>query len=236
MKLARPVRDYRQLRLSNLGSSEFEHLKLLIFWPIFGILFFSAERLYKPDSYIEMYCPLDDYIPFEEIFVIPYLFWFVYIIGMHLFTLLYDIEAFEDMMKLFIITNAIVIITYIVFPNVQYLRPTEFERDNFLTRFMADFYQFDTNTNVCPSLHVVDSLVIWFTSLNCSAFKTTGWRIAFGSSAFLICISTVFLKQHSVIDIFAAIPLCIAAYFIVYVLPGFARRRVNKVSEVSSDR
>ena len=35
-------------------------------------------------------------------------------------------------------------------------------------------------------------------------------------TAILISISTVFLKQHSVIDIIVAVPICIIAYFICY--------------------
>lgn len=44
---------------------------------------------------------------------------------------------------------------YLVFPTCQDLRPTQFARDNILTRFVAWFYNFDTNTNVCPSIHVL---------------------------------------------------------------------------------
>ena len=47
---------------------------------------------------------------------------------------------------------------------------------------------------------------------NSRHFGTTGWRIAFGLAAILISISTVFLKQHSLVDIIAAIPICVIAY------------------------
>lgn len=227
MKLERPVCDYRQLRLHNLGSSEFSHLKLLLYWPLFGIAFFFAERLYKPVSYTEMYCPIDDYIPFEEIFLIPYMFWFLYLVGMHVFTLFYDTESFVKLMKLIILTYTAALIVFLLFPTVQHLRPIHFERDNIFTRFMAAFYKFDTNTNVCPSIHVIGSLAVWFTSLHCKAFQSSGWRIAFGVSAFLISISTVFLKQHSIIDLIVALPICIAAYFIVYGLPKPARKKLS---------
>ena len=32
----------------------------------------------------------------------------------------------------------------------------------------------------------------------------------------LICISAVFMKQHSVLDIFAAIPICILGHFLFF--------------------
>ena len=65
-------------------------------------------------------------------------------------------------MQFIIITYSAAILIYMRFPNCQELRPLVFERDNILTRFMAGFYQFDTNTNVCPSVHVIGSAAVMF--------------------------------------------------------------------------
>ncbi len=45
MKQSAPVVDYRKLRLSNLNSPEFSHLKMLLYWPLYGFLFLFVERL-----------------------------------------------------------------------------------------------------------------------------------------------------------------------------------------------
>ena len=201
----KPVVDYRQFRPSRLNTDSFRHLKLLLYWPLFGLLFWFAERGVEVDEYHIMYCALDEYIPFCEWFLIPYLFWFVFLVGMHLYTLLFDVHAFRRMMYFIILTYSAALVIFFLFPNTQHLRPAEFPRDNALTRFLQHFYQFDTNTNVCPSLHVVGSLAVLFASWVCAA---------------LISISTVFLKQHSVLDILAALILCAAAYFMVYRLPA----------------
>ncbi|MBQ2726389.1 MAG: hypothetical protein IJF78_11845 [Clostridia bacterium] len=136
-------------------------MKWLIFWPIYAVMFLYVERIYPVDTYTEMWCPLDDRIPFCEFFVIPYMFWFVYMVGMYLYTLFYDVQSFRKLMKFTVITISVTIIVYLIFPTCQNLRPVEFERDNLLTRFMAEFYRFDTNTNVCPSIHVIGSIGIW---------------------------------------------------------------------------
>ena len=73
--------DFRRFRFSKLNTDEFRHLKLLIFWPIFGLFFTFVERFYNVGHYYSMHCPLDDMIPFCEWFLIPYLLWFVYLIG-----------------------------------------------------------------------------------------------------------------------------------------------------------
>ena len=84
------------------------------------------------------------------------------------------------------------------------------------TRFMAGFYQFDTNTNVCPSIHVIGSVAVMVCAWHSKHFSTPLWRTLFTITAVLISISTVFLKQHSIIDVAAALPICLIAYLLVY--------------------
>ena len=51
-----PVVDYKKLRLHNLGSNEYRHLLLLIFWPVFGILFAYVEKHYPVEYYTPSVC------------------------------------------------------------------------------------------------------------------------------------------------------------------------------------
>lgn len=210
--------DYRRLRPNNLTSPEFRHLFLLLFWIGFGICFGAAERLIPRTVWHPVHCPLDDRIPFCEWFFIPYMFWFVFLVGMHGYLLLFDIPAFKRFMYFIIITYSVTMVIYIVYPTCQELRPAEFPRDNFLTRFIAGFYQFDTNTNVCPSLHCVGSMAVAFAAWDTERFQKPGWKFAFTGMALLISVSTVFVKQHSLIDVLWAWLLCGAAYVIVYVV------------------
>ena len=216
--------DYRNFRFSKISTPEYNHMKLLLYWPVFMLFFLYVERLSATVVYHPMHCALDDLIPFCEYFLIPYLFWFVYLIGMHIYTLLYDINAFRLLMRFIIVSYSLSMVIYLLFPTCQELRPVEFLRDNPFTRFLYYFYQFDTNTNVCPSLHVVGSVAVWLTSRRISRFQTMGWRFAFGTAAILICISTVFLKQHSVLDVLAAIPICLVAYTFSFRRSSHVRR------------
>ena len=204
--------DYRNFRFSKISTPEYNHLKLLLYWPVFLLFFLYVERLSSTAVYHPMHCALDDLIPFCEYFLIPYLFWFVYLVGMHIYTLLYDIDAVRLLMGFIIVSYSLSMVIYLLFPTCQEMRPVEFPRDNPFTRFLYYFYQFDTNTNVCPSLHVVGSVAVWLTSCRVSRFQTSGWKFAFGVAAILICLSTMFLKQHSVLDVLAAIPICLVAY------------------------
>ncbi len=208
--------DYRKFRFSKLNTPEFSHLKLLLYWIVYGLFFFIVERVSVNRDWNYMYCSLDDMIPFCEWFVIPYMFWFVYLIGMLLYTLLWDVPSFKRMMWFIICTYSMTIIIYLIYPTAQGLRPETFTRDNIFTRFLAWFYTFDTNTNVNPSIHVIGSMAVLFTAWNTKRFQTRAWRAGFAITAFLICISTVLIKQHSIIDIISALLLCLVFYPIVF--------------------
>lgn len=225
--------DYRRFRLDRLNTQEFKHLKYLLFWPVYGFFFLLVERLWIRESYTPIHCPLDDQIPFCEYFLIPYLLWFVFLIGIQIYTLLYDTESFKKFMKFIIVSYSLAIVIYMLFPNCQELRPMVLERDNIFTKFLEDFYQFDTNTNVCPSIHVIGSVAVMLCGWNCKNLNAPGWRIFFGISAFLISISTVFLKQHSALDILAALPVCMIAYLAAYWRDG---KRKEKISDETEHR
>lgn len=93
--------DYRRFRLDRLNTPEFKHLKYLLFWPVYGFFFLLVERLWIRESYTPIHCPLDDRIPFCEYFLIPYLLWFVFLIGIQIYTLLYDTESFKKIYEIY---------------------------------------------------------------------------------------------------------------------------------------
>lgn len=201
--------DYRKLRFNNLTSPEFKHLLLLIYWPLYGMVFYFLERGWDRE-FFPVKSFIDDYIPFCELFVFPYLWWFVFLFGIHFYTLLFDIKAFKKLMCYIILSYTIATLIFIFFPTMQELRPLEFERNNFLTEFMKGFYKFDTNTNVLPSLHVVGSFAVLYGSWNCKGMSSGFIRFIMTVQTILISISTVFLKQHSIIDIIVGLILSLA--------------------------
>ena len=130
-------------------------------------------------------------------------------------------------------TFAISLIICMVFPNGQDLRPTEFARDNVLVDIVKILYASDTNTNVLPSMHVVGSIAAAVCVFDCKALKSVFYKIGAVVLAALISISTVFIKQHSALDIFASIVVCIPTYLFIYKggydkLSAWIKRRRNK--------
>jgi len=213
--MKKPVVDYREFRLSRLNDPRFSHLKLLLGWIGYFALYMLTENLIPAEDCHPIHCWLDDVVPFHEAFAIPYVLWYVLIVVSLLYFMLYNVDNFRNLQTYIIVVQVIAMAIYIIYPNRQDLRPDEFLRDNLLTRLMAFIYSVDTNTGVCPSLHVAYSIGIASTWLReKSAGK--GWKTFVVVLVFFICISVAFVKQHSVVDIFAAIPLCLFAEWFVF--------------------
>ena len=213
--MRKPTVDYRKLRLSNINTPEFSHLKLLLGWVGYFILFFLTENLIPAEKCYPVHCTLDDVVPFCEWFVIPYVSWYLLIVGSLAYFLLYSVDSFKKMQTYIIITQILAMAVYILFPNRQDLRPEVFPRENILTHLIGFIYSVDTNTGVCPSLHVAYSLGIastWFREKS----APIGWKAVVAVWCLLICVSVAFVKQHSVVDIFAAIPVCLFAEWFVF--------------------
>lgn len=213
--MLKPEVDYRRLRPSNLRSPEFSHLLYLLFWPAFGLAFLLLE-LWTNRNFHPIVCALDDWIPFCEWFVIPYYIWFAYLVGMILYSLLWDVDAFRNYMRFTMLTYWFTCLVYIVYPNCQELRPMVFERDNWMVDIVRGLYNFDTNTNVCPSLHVIGAVAVSVAAWHSKRLSTPAWRIVFTVLTVEISLSTVFLKQHSILDVIAALIVCAAAYPFVF--------------------
>lgn len=213
--MRKPVVDYRKLRPNNIGSPEFSHLKLLLGWVGYFLLYVLTENLIPAEHCHLVHCFLDDLVPFCEWFVIPYVGWYVLIVGSILYFLLYSVDSFKKMQTYIIITQIIAMAVYILWPNRQDLRPETFARDNPATALLGFIYSMDTNTGVLPSLHVGYSLGIASTWLR-EKSASVGLKIFICVFCALVCVSVAFVKQHSVLDIFAAIPMCLFAEWFVF--------------------
>lgn len=206
----RPKVDYSGFRLSRINEPRFAHLKLLMGWVVYFVLFFLTERLIPAERCYPIHCALDDMIPFYEAFVIPYVLWYLLIIGSLAYFALYNVDGFKKLQSYIIITQLLAVVVYILLPTRQDLRPVTFLRDNILTRLVVLIYSADTNTGVCPSLHVAISIAIasiWLRERGISAL----FKAVMTVFCLSVCLATVFIKQHSVLDGIAAIPVCAIA-------------------------
>lgn len=186
-----------------------------LFIPGYIGCFFLMEHLVPSGcDYWASYCRLDDYIPFLDFFVIPYVMWYPFLLVAGLGLLHRDVPEMKRYVWFMIAGFGFSMLFCVLFPNGQDLRPTQFARDNFFTWLLARVYAADTNTNVLPSMHIIGCVAAC-----CGVFRSAAlrrWRLPILVVAILICLSTVFVKQHSILDIFAGFAVCIPLWFLFY--------------------
>ena len=231
IRLPEPQVDIRHFRLKDINMPQYHHFWLLLFWPAYYLRYFLVELLNPAGSVCHvMHTALDDLIPLWEIFLIPYGLWMVLMLALTAFTMIYDVDAFKKYIKYLIITITVSTTVFIVYPTCQNLRPNTFERNNFFTWILGIVYQVDTNTNVCPSEHVIGSMAMLATALNCRYLSDKLWKkVVVTISMILVSLSTVFLKQHSLLEVIYALPLCAAAYVLVFKPFSLRNRRTAEI-------
>lgn len=221
MRLPKPETDLRGFRLRRLGEPQYRHLWWLLFWPVYLLRYFLIELFNPARSYHVMHCFLDDRIPFREGFLVFYVCWYFFIVGIHLYCLLYDADTFRRYSKFLCISIAMSTVSFLLYPSCQNLRPAEFPRDNLLSRTVGLIYAVDTNTNVFPSEHVIGAVAALAAAAHTERLRRPDRLAVLSLLTVLICASTLFLKQHSVLDVLGALPICAIAYRICYEKRGY---------------
>ena len=189
-----------------------KQLRYFLLWPVIGLRYILLERFLIPAQYHAVSCQMDALIPFCEGFLIPYVLWYFFLVGIHVYTFLFDSAVFRWYTRFLIAAFSISTLIFILYPTCQNLRPAEFPRENLLTQGVQLLYAADTHTNVCPSEHVIGSIAAFLAVQR--SIKRPRTLVLFGVLAFCTSVATVFLKQHSVVDVLAAIPVCIIAWLL----------------------
>lgn len=188
----------------------------LLYVPIYLMFFFVVEGIVNGSSdYFVSYTPFDDKIPFLSFFVVFYLLWFPYMIGTTLYLLWKDKLAYERLMYLMMYGFTSCLIIYLIFPNGQNLRPDISSENDIFSKLVNMLYGTDTCTNVLPSIHVYGSLYTAVAIADSNKVGKWAKRIS-PILATLICLSTCFIKQHSILDGLWALILFLPIYYIVY--------------------
>lgn len=178
--------------------------------------FFHLEKTVTRD-YAVMHTVLDDYIPFIEYFIIPYLLWFVYVGGSMMYFFFTNKQEYYKLCTFLFVGMTISLLICTFFPNGTDLRVEVDPSKNLCSRLVYLIHKADTSTNVFPSIHVFNSFGVHFAVMNSRTLKNNH-VIRWISFVLMvsICLSTVFLKQHSAIDVTGAMIMAYVLYPLVY--------------------
>ena len=198
---------------------KYRHGLIILAYAIVYMLFFEYLECRPVWGFHVIDTVFDDYIPFCEYFIVPYLLWFPY----QILTVLYFIfrnknkkEYYQLIFNMMMGMTVFLIVSY-AYPNVLHLRPSEIPRENVFTDMVRWLYRTDTPTNVLPSIHVFNSLAVHMSLTNCEALRDhKGVRYGSLVLTLLIIMSTMFLKQHSVIDVCCGATLALFGYLFFY--------------------
>ena len=200
-------------------ARKYRHGFLMLGYSIFYLMVFRYLESRSVPFYHVVHTVFDDKIPFCEFFIVPYLLWFPYMI----LAVLYFIFINKDKREYYQLAGNMIMgmtifldVSYL-YPNVQHLRPVVLPRDNVFADAVRMLYATDTPTNILPSIHVFNSLAIHMSLTNCQALRHN--RVVRLGSLFLtvmIILSTMFLKQHSVIDVSLGCTMAVFGFLLFY--------------------
>ena len=205
---------------------KYGHIWIMAYFAIYLQWFLYLEK-HVTTRYHVMHSVVDDWIPFNEYFIIPYFLWFAYIAAVILWFFFTNKEDYYRVCILLFTGMTLSLLICTLFPNGTDFRPYVDPEKNIFAKAVSLLYATDTCTNVFPSIHVYNSVAVHIGIIRSEQFKNNRIvRLISGVLMVSICMSTVFLKQHSIIDVAGALLLCGAVYPLVYA-PGAQRSREN---------
>lgn len=196
---------------------KYQHAWVFLYGLIYLPWFYYLEKTVVCNfSVIEI--PLDLKIPFIEHFIVFYGFWFFYVAIAVLYFFFTNKKDFYKLVSFLVIGMTAFLVISTLFPNGQLLRPRVFPRDNMFVDMVKQLYAMDTPTNIFPSIHVYNSLAVMIAVSNSKKLKNKYYlQIITFFIGIMIILSTMFLKQHSVVDVLGALACGAISYAIVYV-------------------
>ena len=195
--------------MKRLDRRTYIDLLLALLWLSQFALFFLPRLLFTQESYHLIHSPLDDLIPLWTPAAIPYYLWYIGLVGTPLYTFFKDRSAYRSYIYYALWGYGAAIVVYLIYPTAITFRPEALPGNDIFTRMVAFIYSIDTPTNVLPSLHVTMAAGIALGLGAAKPFNRPLPRVILWLLALSIAASTVLIKQHSILDTFAAAPICL---------------------------
>lgn len=208
----------------------YKHGLLPIIYGVFYFIVYIYLEHREVASFHMLNTAFDERIPFCEYFILPYYLWFPYIAFSVAAFIFLDKEK-KDYYKLCFILGfgmTFFLIFSYVYPNAIALRPENIARTNIFVTLTNRIYLADTATNVFPSIHCFNSLAVCFAFWHSHIFRQN--RLLLLISTLLCCLiilSTMFVKQHSIVDVLGSFLLFFLLYLPVYVFPAIFPKHTN---------
>lgn len=183
------------------------HLIPIAVWFVIYMGLFGFLEIVPPKDVHLIHCALDDRIPNMAIFIYPYMSWFPYIVVCAALAIknLDDRQFKKAVLVLTTGMNIFLFISYVWPTGLDFRESIVYDLHTLSGNLLKFVQTVDTPKSVFPSMHVYVTLVLQYT-LEMQKKLVPAWEIWVGRVlAVLIVLSTMFTKQHSAVDVTAAI-------------------------------
>lgn len=183
------------------------HLIPIAVWFVIYMGLFGFLEIVPPKDVHLIHCALDDRIPNMAIFIYPYVSWFPYIVVCAALAIknLDDRQFKKAVLVLTTGMNIFLFISYVWPTGLDFRESIVYDLHTLSGNLLKFVQTVDTPKSVFPSMHVYVTLVLQYT-LEMQKKLVPAWGIWVGRVlALLIVLSTMFTKQHSAVDVTAAI-------------------------------
>lgn len=186
-----------------------KYLFYIVFPPIFQTLLFIIVKLLQFTIH-DVTMPIDNNIPYISYFVIFYIIWYLLLFLIPIMIYFYDKNILKEYALVYCICSIISTIIYILFP-------TTISRDvnianNFTNTLVKFIYEYDTPALNCfPSLHALESM-LWMLYVGFNKKFIFFIRVSVNTICIGIILSTLFIKQHVIVDIIGSLLVLILGY------------------------
>ena len=131
---------------------KYKHAVPLIIYAIIYMTWFAWLEKNITGHYRIIHMAADDYIPFCEVFVIPYFLWFAYVSAVVVYFFFKNKEDYYRTCIFLFTGMTIFLIVSTLWPNGQHLRPAVMPRDNIFTRIRISGMSKAAKTKILTSL------------------------------------------------------------------------------------
>ncbi|OXS54953.1 hypothetical protein B1A99_24540 [Cohnella sp. CIP 111063] len=202
-------------------------LGLMLVFPILGAIYAAVNQ--PGEKVYSLVTPFDQMVPFIKWFIIPYAFWIFYIYICLLFFYKRDRHAYYLTLVTYVVSA---LISYGIYSVFQTTVPRPYIQDNdIVSELVRYMYQRDQPFNCFPSIHVFSSYLM-MKSLYKSTFKTKINQMLIYGMSTLIIVSTMFVKQHVLLDVVGGILLAEVVYRFVSRLQIVVAARKKRQSNI----
>ncbi len=196
--------------------SQYKHAWVFLYF-IFYLPWYFGLQLRGNTGFHDVYTTIDKATPFISWFIYPYVYWFLFVAGTIAYLFFTHKKDFYQCVAFLFIGMTVCLIIFTIYPTSYDHRPAVIEGSGLETFLLNFIYTADKSQNVFPSIHVYNSIGCAIALIKCQDFKDSKTMKIFASvSAIMITLSTMFIKQHSILDAISASLLAIVLYIFIY--------------------